>query len=266
MHPSPSAELARHPVADAVQLAGAALAFYVVLAWTLDAPGAWTLRRYLDPARERRAREVALHASERLLAVRDENERAPAGSIVFLGSSTIERMPLAELFPGKPALNRGVARATAPELERWLDRLLPRATPAAFVVYAGSIDLREDGAPAAEVVERVRSLLDALVRRAPETPVALLGVLPERGAGAEPRRALAELDEALATLAARRKPPAVFVPTLRPPLAEAGDSSSPGPLAEDVSSDSLHLNREGYGVLARWIQVDGGAVGRLLAP
>lgn len=257
---------ARHSHADALQLLGAGLALYVVLAWSLDAPGGWTLRRWIDPAHEHRAREVALHASERLLAVRDENERAPAGSIVFLGSSTIERMPLAELFPAKSALNRGVERATLPELERWLDRLLPRATPAAFVVYAGSVDWREDHARPSEVVERVRSLLDALARRAPNAPVALLGVLSERGADGELLERLAALDDALAALAAARNPPAAFVPTLRPPLTTPTGSSSTGPLAEDVSSDSLHLNRKGYGVLARWIVADGGDVGRLLAP
>ena len=77
---------------------------------------------------------------------------------------------------------------------------------------------------------------------------------------------LAALDDALAALAAARNPPAAFVPTLRPPLTSPTGSSSTGPLAEDVSSDSLHLNRKGYGVLARWIVADGGDVGRLLAP
>ncbi|MBK7874976.1 MAG: hypothetical protein IPJ77_04365 [Planctomycetes bacterium] len=257
---------ARPAWVDVAQLAGAALALYVVLAWTLDAPGGWTLRRWIEPARERRAREVALHASERMQAWRDENERAPAGSVVFLGSSTIERMPLAALFPGQRVLNRGIARATELELVRWLDRILPRAAPAAFVVYAGSIDWREDGASAPEVVERTRALLDALAARAPAAPIALVGVLSERGAPPERVARLVELDDALAAHCRARNPPAAFVPTLRPPLCTPETSSSAGPLAEDLSSDSLHLNEEGYRVLARWILDDGGAAGRLLSP
>lgn len=238
-------------------VSGIVVATYVALGWCLDWPGSWRLRRAIDPAHERRAREVALHASERMRSWRDENARAKAGSIVFLGSSTIERMPLAELFPGKPALNRGVARASAPELLAWLDRMLPSAPPAAFVVYAGSIDRREGNASDAEVVERVRELLLALRSRAPSAAVALIGVLPSRDRAHD----VAELDRRLADLA---RDPALridFVPTLRPPI-----SSAEGFLAEGFSSDALHLDEQGYRLLARWILDDGGEAGRLLAP
>lgn len=247
-----------HPLLTVLpQLAGVVAALYLVLAWCLGWPGGWTVQRWVEPARERRAREVALHASERFAAWRAENERAPAGTVVFLGSSTIERMPLGELFPGKPALNRGVARANALELARWLDRMLPRATPAAFVVYAGSVDRREDGAEDAAVAVRVLELLRALRARAPGAAVVLLGVLPAR----EPEPELAELDRLLRNVAADLDPRIAFVPTRRPPL-----SSADGLLAEGLSSDSLHLDDAGYRVLARWIVEGGGPAGRLLAP
>lgn len=250
-------ELARPVWMDAVQLAGVLVALYLALGAWLDWPGSWTVRRWIEPARDERLRAVALHASERMRGWREENERAPAGSIVFLGSSTIERMPLGELFPGKPALNRGIARASAPELLRWLDRSLPRAAPAAFVVYAGAIDRREDGASDAEVVERVRVLLQALHDRAPSAAIVLIGVLPARAS--DP--GLSELQQRLEQFARDFTPAIAFVPTLRPPI-----SSSDGLLAEGLSSDPLHLNGAGCRVLARWIVDDGGVAGRLLAP
>ncbi|MBI5363694.1 MAG: hypothetical protein HZA53_10985 [Planctomycetes bacterium] len=238
-------------------LAGVLVALYLALGAWLDWPGSWAVRRWIEPERDERSRAVALHASERMRGWREDNERASAGSIVFLGSSTIERMPLDELFPGKPVLNRGIARASTAELQRWLERALPRAAPAAFVVYAGAVDRREDGASDAEVVERVRALLEALRARAPSAAIALLGVLPVRAT--DP--GLFELQQRLGRLAGEFTPAVIFVPTLRPPI-----SSSDGVLSEELSSDPLHMNGAGSRVLARWIVDDGGVAGRLLAP
>lgn len=241
-----------------VACAGVACALYVVAAWALELPGAWKLERVVDPAR--RAREVALHASARVASFAAENARTPPGSIAFVGSSTIERMPLATLFPGKPCANRGVASADANELRAWIPRALPPA-PSAFVVYAGSSDLREEALDAVTIVARVAELVAELRRVAPAAPVLVLGLLPERDMSAESRSALAAIDAELARLAAADPGSVTFLPTARPPL-----SRPDGSLSEQHSSDRYHLDDAGYAVLASWIRAEGGAVGRLLTP
>lgn len=250
--------------ATAIAWAGALAALYILGAWSLGWPGGWSLRQALDPSDERRARSVAAHAQERLHTFASENERAPAGSIVFLGSSTIERMPLAELFPSRACLNRGLARAEVPLIVALLPRLLPRAPCAGFVVYAGSVDWREEHASVETVLERLARLLDALEAAQARAPVALIGLLPDRDGGAADALTLAALDRGCAELArraSRLERPVAYVTTRREPL-----SSPDGQLSEGHSADDLHLDANGYRVLARWLVEDGGELARKLAP
>ncbi len=251
-------------VTSAIAWCGALAALYLSLAWSLGWPGGWSLRQRLDPADARRAREVAAHARERVNTFVTENELAPAGSIVFLGSSTIERMPLAELFPSRACLNRGLARAEVPLIVALLPRLLPRAPCAGFVVYAGSVDWREGHASIESVLERLARLLDALEATHARAPVALIGLLPDRDGGAAEELTLAALDRGCAELARRAshpERPVAYVTTLREPL-----SSPSGRLSEAHSADDLHLDRNGYRVLARWLVEDGGELAHRLAP
>lgn len=260
--PGASARASAILAASALAWAGVLGALYLTGAWVADWPGGWSLRRRFDPAHERAARDVAAHARERLALFAREPERD--GAIVFLGSSTIERMPLAELFPGRPCVNRGIARASVPLLSELLPRLVPRARCSGFVIYAGSIDWREGGAGPAEVAQRVEQLLTHLADLEPHAPVALLGILPDRTHVAGREVELIALDLCLAGLARRvssAERPVAFVRTAREPL-----SSPTLRLSEAYSSDDLHLDGDGYRILARWILEDGGAVARALAP
>jgi lysophospholipase L1-like esterase len=243
-------------------------------AWRGALPGAYFLHGLAEAHAKRAARAYVEHAAERLNAFVRENDEAPRDSIVFIGSSTIERFALERFFPGKPCLNRGIRSESATLLRRFLEPRLPLARPAGIVVYTGSIDWRElrargseraegsvatAGASEIETAARVRAVLEALQKRLPGVPIALIGVLPDRGTSSDAAARLKQLDDALASDA--KQLGIAFVDVARPPI-----TTPSGALARELSSDDMHLDDEGYRTLARWIVADGGDVGRLLAP
>ena len=240
--------------------AGAGLLALAALAWADVAPGGWRLRSLFEEDWKRGARDTALHALARLERFEREDPAVPAGAIVFVGSSTIERFPIGELFPGAAAANRGIANASARLLAGAAGRLVPPSPPAGFVVYAGVVDWYAAGHDPRAAADAVAALLDALVERAPGAPLLLLGPLPARDLGAPELARLAAFEQRLADLA-RSRPGTDFLPLARPPLSSPG-----GTLAEELSADRLHLGPEGYRVVAGWIRERGGAVGRRLAP
>ncbi len=245
--------------ARALPLAALLAIALLALAWNDVLPGGYRLRKLVESEGVREARARALHAAARMQAFAIENETAPAGSIVFLGSSTIERFPLAESFPGKPCLNRGIASESALELLRRVPGRLPRARPAGIVVYTGAMDWREEGRTTLQVVERVARVLARIAEGAPGVPIALLGILPERDMEPSEVARLSETNGALADLAKSRG--ASFVSTAEAPITSRG-----GSLSEEVSQDEFHLDAQGYRHLARRILEDGGEVGRRLSP
>jgi lysophospholipase L1-like esterase len=239
--------------------AGLAALLVLALAWHDVLPGGWRLRNFFEPGARRQARADALHLARRLAEFAREDARVPAGSIVFLGSSTIERFPLVEAFPGKPCVGRGIANLTAQALLANLEACLPSEPPAGIVLYAGAVDWRASGRDEILLEERVAAVLDALARALPGTPLLLLGLLPERAMSAPDVAALRRANARLAALAASRG--LAFLDPARPPIATPS-----GALAEDLSADEFHLDARGYAALARWIAEEGGPVGALLAP
>ena len=232
-------------------LAGVALvAALVTLAWFDVLPGGWTLRGLVEPHHVREAREQRQRSDARLALFAAENAGLPADTVVFLGSSTIERFALDEAFPGKLCVNRGIGNETAVELFERIPASLPAAEPAAFVLYAGSLDFRRERKPAEVVVERVARCVRRLRELTTEgVPVTLIGLLPERDMDFELRGLLERTNVALSNWAARSG--IGFVATDRPPLRTAT-----GSLAESYSADRLHLNAAGYEVLAQWLLAD----------
>lgn len=219
---------------------GAALLFAAYRGWL---PGGGPLRELLHGARDRgRVADFARKAPE-----------IPAGSVVFLGSSTISAFPLARLYPGAPAVNRGLGGETTAGLLARLDASLPVAPPAGLILYAGANDMRvRAGAVGpAETAARVRRVLDVLSARFPAAPVALIELMPERDEPPEALVRLRALNESLRALAAERG--AAFVRTSRPPLV-----TPEGRLSPTMTDDGVHLHAAGYTVLARWILEDAG--------
>ena len=75
--------------------------------------------------------------------------------VVFLGDSITDFWNLAESFPGKPYVNRGIGGQTTPQM---LVRLYPDVIdlkPAAVVLLAGTNDIARNTGPAtAEMIEQ----------------------------------------------------------------------------------------------------------------
>ena len=261
---SPELEPSTGALLRALPMFGFAAIALLSLAWSDLLPGGYFLRGLVDANAERGQRELALHALDRLNSFAKENASVAPDAIVFVGSSTIERFPLDECFPGKPCVNRGILSASAPMLEQFADLVAPKIPNESLVVYAGSIDLRQpglaaDAAHADVVAAQVISLVDVLREKHAGAAIALIGVLPARRMSAAEIQTLARLNARLRDAAHERG--IGFVDVARVPI-----TSPAGSLAEDQSADDLHLDRRGYATLARWIVADGGEVGRRLSP
>ena len=228
----------------------------LALAWIDILPGGWTLRGWLLPHAVRAARAQAEHSERRLLAFAAENAAAPEGTTVWLGSSTIERFPVQELFPSLTSLNRGIGGESAPQLLDRIERSLPGAKPARLIFYVGSIDLRYRRRSPERIAALARSVIEAALEPWEGEPpqVIVLGILPDQemlpAAVERLERTNAALEELCRARAWR------FVPTARPPLA-----TPDGSLAAGYAADDLHLSRKGYEVLRLWLGLEGGSRG-----
>jgi lysophospholipase L1-like esterase len=216
----------------------------LALAWFDVLPGGWRLRGYVRPHWQREADERAAHRAARLAEFAEEPVQR--GAVAFLGSSTIERFPLDELFPGVRCVDRGIGDESLAELLTRLDRSLP-PEPAAIVVYSGAADVRRLARPADEVAREASVLLDALGGLAPGVPVVWIGVLPDRTQEPGVAARVRALNAALEVLVEQRG--GTFVATHRAPLIDAE-----GRLDRAHSSDELHLDERGYAALAGWLR------------
>ena len=245
-------------LAVAVAIGGHLLALALVLAWLDRLPGGHRLRTAFEPLGVRDRRAVIAHAAERLALFQRENAELVDGAILFVGSSTIERFPLAESFPSKRCANRGVANQSARDLLDQLDGILPAVRPGGVVLYTGSIDF-ERGASERDVAERVSAVLDRVRAKYGDAPAALIAILPRREMTPDDRERWRATNRSLAEVARSRG--AAFVDVARAPI-----TSEDGFLARECSTDERHLGELGYRALARWIVQDGGEAGRRLAP
>lgn len=219
------------------------------LAWVDVLPGGWRLRGWVTPHDVRFAREQDQRSARRMATFEEENAAAPSGATVWLGSSTVERFPLDELFPSTSHLNRGIGGESGQELLARLGASLPAAPPARLVFYLGSIDFRHlDRTPEA-IAETAEEIVTATLQTYPEhTPqVFLLGILPEQDMPEAMTKSLARTNSCLAALCATHDDWA-FIETCRAPLQLRTGSLNP-----EYAADRLHLNHRGYQVLAAWM-------------
>jgi lysophospholipase L1-like esterase len=196
----------------------------------------------------------------RLVGYVREARRAPSGTVVFVGSSSVVRFPLEQLFPGAPALNRGLHAERLADTMRRLRWTLPVARPSGVIVWAGADDLRALAADPLVIVERLARLLDAIDVQLPGVSITLLGALPWCDQTATALDRLRRLNEGLRALAFARG--IAFVGVDRPPLTNAGGGLAP----ELADRDRKHLGFAGYEQLARWIVEEGGEAAAALAP
>ena len=192
----------------------------------------------------------------------------PAGRVVFMGDSITDGWNLAESFPGKPFVNRGISgQVTAQMLVRLYPDVLD-LKPAAMVVLAGTNDIaRNNGPVTLTMIEEnimamtelaqlhgIKVLLSSVMpisdypylrqQSAPPAPVV------PGGRGAAPRQKMTDgrppadilkLNAWMKDYAARVN--ATYVDYFSAMVDEKGW------LKDGISADGLHPNAEGYAIM-----------------
>src|SRR5258706_4227156 len=107
---------------------------YAAGAWFDFLSGGWKLRSLFEDPAAHATRAVSLHILERLRGFSAEDPGAARGAVLLLGSSTIERWPITDSFPGKRVLDHGLSGVSLEREERIFDACLPGTTPAGVVL------------------------------------------------------------------------------------------------------------------------------------
>ena len=239
-----------------------AAAIVVIGLWWIDVvPGWWDLKHAGEDIEQIDAERRAKHREARLATF--AVDKVKPGSVLFLGSSTIERMPFSFLFPDAPTVNRGVGDEPSRLLHDRLGSSTEEATwptVAGVVLYAGAIDRLREGASAELIADRVDAILADVLDLAPEAEVLLLGLLPQRDMTPAGAADLTATNAALLAVTQGRDR-VTFLDCNRAPL-----RTPMGALATAYSVDRLHLNGDGYQVLSQWIRKENPALSALLFP
>jgi lysophospholipase L1-like esterase len=160
--------------------------------------------------------------------------------VVFMGDSITDGWPLAEAFPGKPYVNRGISGQTTAQM---LVRMYPDVValqPAAMVLLAGTNDIAANNGP--QTLDMIRQNLMAMVELAQvhHIKVILCAVMPISGkqAANRPPADILKLNAWLKDYAA--KTGSAYVDY------HAAVVDAQGELRNGYSDDGLHPNARGY--------------------
>jgi len=181
------------------------------------------------------------------------------GRVVFLGDSITDGWKLAQYFPGKPYVNRGISGQTTPQM---LVRFYPDVLnlhPAAVIILAGTNDIaRNTGPQTAEMIEdNFRAMCDLAEKHGVKVILCLLLPVSDYTAHKQTERRppsdILKLNDWLRSYATEVK-------------AQVADYFSilvdeKGMLKEGYSEDGLHPNDRGYALMA---PVAEAAIGRAL--
>ncbi|MGO8733752.1 MAG: SGNH/GDSL hydrolase family protein [Terriglobia bacterium] len=178
----------------------------------------------------------------RLQALPAEKER-----VVFLGDSITDGWKLAQYFPGKPYVNRGISGQTTPQM---LVRFYPDVLnlhPAAVIILAGTNDIaRNTGAETLEMIEdNLRAMCELAQKHGIKVVFCLLLPVSDytqhKQTDHRPPPDILRLNAWMRRYAAEVK-------------AEVADyysvlMDSKGMLKEGYSEDGLHPNDRGYALM-----------------
>lgn len=173
---------------------------------------------------------------------------AVAGRVVFLGDSITDRWRLAQSFPDKPYVNRGIGGQTVRQM---LVRMFPDVIdlkPAAMILLAGTNDIERNSGPAtlAQIAGNVQAITE--LAQGHGIKVILCSVLPvndytqRKQIGKRPPADILKLNEWLKGYAARVK--AVYADYYSAVVDDKGF------LRDGISGDGLHPNPKGYEIMA----------------
>ena len=173
---------------------------------------------------------------------------AEAGRVVFLGDSITDGWKLAQAFPGKPYVNRGISGQTTPQM---LVRMFPdviNLKPAAMILLAGTNDIARNTGPAtpAMIAQNVQAMTE--LAQVHGIKVILCSVMPvsdytnRRQTEKRPPADIRKLNAWLKEYAA--KVGAVYADYY------SVFADEKGWLKDGFSGDGLHPNAKGYELMA----------------
>ena len=179
-----------------------------------------------------------------------ERRPAPAGAVVFSGSSTIRlwRRLAGDMAP-LPVVQRGFGGAKVNDLIHYMDRLFAPLRPSMVVLYVGSNDLLDFGGNQPKTADQMHALYETLLcglhDRLPDSKIAVLATFPSplNAKRAELIRAVNDRVREIA----EDKSWLVLID---------GNAALQTPSGEPDRSlflfDRVHLNKAGY---AKWAQI-----------
>lgn len=171
----------------------------------------------------------------------------PPHGVLFLGSSSIRLWKtLAQDFPDVPAINRGFGGSAIEDSTYFAARLVFPYAPRQIIFRAGGNDL-QDGKSAAAVCDDFKAFVATVHARLPKTEIVFLSWnhSPSRWSSAPREQALNQLVAEFAKTQPRVKYLDVSDLTL---------DAQGQPRPELFVSDRLHLNAEGYRLLAERVR------------
>jgi lysophospholipase L1-like esterase len=168
--------------------------------------------------------------------------------VVFMGDSITDAWKLAQSFPGKPYVNRGISGQTTPQMLVRMFEDVINLKPAVVVIYAGTNDIaRNTGPETAEIVEENFQGMTELAQAhgikvilCSVTPVADYG--PRKMTEGRPPSDIMKLNSWLKEYSAKAH--AVYCDYY------AAVADDKGLLKEGISRDGLHPNDKGYELMA----------------
>ncbi|HJP60046.1 MAG TPA: SGNH/GDSL hydrolase family protein [Gemmatimonadaceae bacterium] len=190
---------------------------------------------------------VATAAADRfeseIRAFEDSDRASPPrrDGIVFVGSSSIRMWPdLRADFPGLNVIQRGFGGSRLDEVVRYTPRIVFPYKPALIVLYAGENDLAENRTPA-QVFDAYKAFVKLVQDSLPQTPIAFVSIKPSpsRWELVDKMRATNEMIRGYAAT----HPGLSFVDVFPMMIGPTGR-----PRSELFSSDSLHMNQNGYAI------------------
>ena len=168
--------------------------------------------------------------------------------VVFMGDSITDSWKLAQSFPGKPYVNRGISgQVTGQMLARMFQDVID-LKPAVVTIFAGTNDIARNNGP--ETFEMVTENLQAMTELAQlhGIRVVLCSIMPIADYGprkmsdGRPPADIVRLNTWIKQYAARAK--AGFADYY------SATVDDKGMLKEGISRDGLHPNEQGYGLMA----------------
>lgn len=166
--------------------------------------------------------------------------------VVFLGDSITEAWGLADSFPGKPYVNRGISGQTTPQMLLRFRQDVIALKPKVVVILAGTNDVAENTGPItlAAIEDNLISMVDLAKKNG--IRVVLSSILPASSfpwrPQIQPVDKINALNDWIKDCAAKE---GLVLLDYRPAM--ANDKSG---LKAELSADGVHPNKAGYAVMA----------------